>query len=140
MFFRQISDHVARKKQCQMHTGIRWKIFKKRNLLEDLSIDGRIILIWNSQVPQNVIIFDKVRKRQLFKNINWIFRIGTYCQPRMIKQFYKLPSQITFFMDEHKTPSRSVRHASHRKVASSRNSIHVSNDVPYSAVYAKFWL
>ena len=68
MFFRQISDHVARKKQCQMHTGIRWKIFKKRNLLEDLSIDGRIILIWNSQVPQNVIIFDKVRKRQLFKN------------------------------------------------------------------------
>jgi len=51
-----------------MHTGIRWKIFKKRNLLEDLSIDGRIILIWNSQVPQNVIIFDKVRKRQLFKN------------------------------------------------------------------------
>jgi hypothetical protein len=38
--------HVAQMRRREVHTGFRWETLRERDYLEDLSINGSIILKW----------------------------------------------------------------------------------------------
>jgi hypothetical protein len=43
----RLARHVAQMRRREVHTGFRWGILRERDCLEDLSINGRIILKCN---------------------------------------------------------------------------------------------